>query len=234
MAGDWIKLQKDTPDKPEVLAIASRLNLDPDAVVGKLVRIWCWFDTHTVNGNASCVTFSFLDRITGVTGFAEQVALIGWLVQDGHNLRLPNFEYHNGETAKQRALGKNRAEKARSNAKSNAPIVIKSLPEKRREEKRRESNNKSVRDTRFEDFWSAWPKSDRKQDKAKCHDKWIDSNLDALLVIILADIEAKKLTRKWQDEDGKFIEAPLVYLNNKRWEDGSGSQSAPSAWAGAI
>lgn len=138
MAGDWIKLQKDTPDKPEVLAIASRLNLDPDAVVGKLVRIWCWFDTHTVNGNASCVTFSFLDRITGVTGFAEQVALIGWLVQDGHDLRLPNFEYHNGETAKQRALGKNRAEKARSNAKSNAPIVTKSLPEKRREEKKRE------------------------------------------------------------------------------------------------
>jgi hypothetical protein len=44
MAGDWIKLQKDTPDKPEVLAIATRMNLDPDAVVGKLVRIWSWFD----------------------------------------------------------------------------------------------------------------------------------------------------------------------------------------------
>lgn len=102
-----------------------------------------------------------------------------------------------------------------------------------REGKGRERKTKETQ-TRFEDFWSAWPKSDRKQDKAKCHEKWIDSNLDALLVIILADVEAKKLTRKWQDDDGKFIEAPLVYLNNKRWEDGSGSQSAPSAWAGAI
>lgn len=139
MAGDWIKLQKDTFDKPEVLAIATRMDIDPDAVVGKLCRIWAWFDTHTTHGNASCVTFSFVDRYVGVTGFAEQVALVGWLAQDGHDLRLPNFDYHNGETSKTRALGKNRAEKARSNARSNAPCVTKSLPEKRREEK---SNSK--------------------------------------------------------------------------------------------
>ena len=92
MAGDWIKLQKDTPDKPEVLAIATRLNLDPDAVVGKLVRGWSWFDTHTTDGNARSVTFPFLDRLCGVTGFAEQVAMVGWLEQDGQDLRVPNFD----------------------------------------------------------------------------------------------------------------------------------------------
>ena len=139
MAGDWIKLQKDTFDKPEVLAIATRMGIDPDAVVGKLGRIWSWFDTHTVDGNASCVTFSFIDRYVGVSGFAEQVALVGWLVQNGHDLTLPNFDYHNGETAKTRALTKNRVEKHRSNANGNASGngngVTKSLPEKRREEK---------------------------------------------------------------------------------------------------
>lgn len=135
MAGDWIKLQKDTPDKPEVLAIATRLGLDPDAVVGKLVRIWSWFDTHTTDGNAQSVTYSFLDRLTGVTGFAEQVALVGWLEQDGHDLRLPNFGNHNGETAKTRAQGKNRTQKHRSNAESNGASVTKTSPEKRREEK---------------------------------------------------------------------------------------------------
>lgn len=139
MAGDWIKLQKDTPDKPEVLAIATRMNLDPDAVVGKLVRIWSWFDTHTIDGNANSVTFSLLDRLAGVTGFAEQMTFVGWLDQKGHVLTLPNFEYHNGETAKKRALGKNRQDKFRnndeSNAKSNASNVTETLPEKRREEK---------------------------------------------------------------------------------------------------
>lgn len=139
MAGDWIKLQKDTPDKPEVLAIATRMNLDPDAVVGKLVRIWSWFDTHTIDGNANSVTFSLLDRLAGVTGFAEQMTFVGWLDQKGHVLTLPNFEYHNGETAKKRALGKNRQDKFRnndeSNAKNNASSVTETLPEKRREEK---------------------------------------------------------------------------------------------------
>lgn len=139
MAGDWIKLQKDTPDKPEVLAMASRLSIDQDAVVGKLVRVWAWFDTHTTNGNASSVTFSFLDRLTGVTGFAEQMALIGWLVQSGHDLTLPNFGYHNGDTAKKRALTKNRVEKVRNTLENdetcNASSVTKALPEKRREEK---------------------------------------------------------------------------------------------------
>jgi hypothetical protein len=139
MAGDWIKLQKDTPDKPEVLAIASRMNLDPDAVVGKLVRIWSWFDTHTVDGNALSVTYALLDRLAGITGFAEQMSFVGWLNQEGHVLSLPNFEYHNGETAKKRALGKNRQDKHRSNdesnANSNASSVTKALPEKRREEK---------------------------------------------------------------------------------------------------
>jgi hypothetical protein len=139
MAGDWIKLQKDTPDKPEVLAIASRMNLDPDAVVGKLVRIWSWFDTHTVDGNALSVTYALLDRLAGITGFAEQMSFVGWLNQEGHVLSLPNFEYHNGETAKKRALGKNRQDKHRSNdesnANSNASNVTNALPEKRREEK---------------------------------------------------------------------------------------------------
>ena len=138
MAGDWIKMQKDTPDKPEVLAIASRLGIDPDAVVGKLVRVWSWFDSHTSDGNAECVTFSFIDRLASVTGFAEQMAMVGWIAQKGHTLSLPNFVFHNGKTAKTRALGKNRTENHRGNAKtnaeSNADSVTKTSPEKRREE----------------------------------------------------------------------------------------------------
>lgn len=137
MAGDWIKLQKDTPDKPEVLAMASKLGLDSDAIVGKLVRVWCWFDTHTVDGNALSVTYSFLDRLSGVTGFAEQMESVGWLTQSDHVLSLPNFDYHTGNTAKRRALTKNRVENVRSNVQS----VTKALPEKRREEKIKNTSN---------------------------------------------------------------------------------------------
>lgn len=70
---------------------------------------------------------------------------------------------------------------------------------------------------RFDEFWASWPKSERKQDKAKCHEKWIERGLDALADEILADVALKKQTDKWQKG---FIEAPEVYINNKRWEDG--------------
>lgn len=76
---------------------------------------------------------------------------------------------------------------------------------------------------RFPEFWAAWPKHERKQDKAKCLAKWKRERLDVVADAILADIQTKTQTRKWQDG---FIEAPLVYLNGKRWEDGVQPQSA--------
>lgn len=79
--------------------------------------------------------------------------------------------------------------------------------------------------TRFDDFWNAWPKSERKQDRSKCADKWKSNGFDDLSEVILADIATKKLTQKWQ---GGFIEAPEVYLNNRRWEDGV-TPDAPAA-----
>jgi hypothetical protein len=52
MAGDWIKFDTSTPDKPEVFEMAAELGIDPDAVVGKLLRVWKWFDQQTTDGNA--------------------------------------------------------------------------------------------------------------------------------------------------------------------------------------
>ena len=100
MAGEWLKFEKATPDKPEVFAIASALSIDPDAVVGKLIRVWSWFDTHTVSGNAAGVTLALLDRISGVSGFASAMKDQGWLEHGPAGVSLPNFERHTGETAK--------------------------------------------------------------------------------------------------------------------------------------
>ena len=85
------------------------------------------------------------------------------------------------------------------------------------------------------EVWDAWPASERKQDKAKCEEK-LKAILKAepgILDAILADIAIKKLTDKWR---GGFIEAPLVYLNGRRWEDGvqPGSQQSTHSEAGFI
>jgi hypothetical protein len=36
--------------------------------------------------------------------------------------------------------------------------------------------------------------------------------------LILAHVESLKLSQSWRKNGGEFVPAPLVYLNNKRWE----------------
>ncbi|MDQ7207684.1 DnaT-like ssDNA-binding domain-containing protein [Serratia fonticola] len=129
MAASWIKVEVITPDKPEVFQLSEIMNLDPDAVLGKLVRLWAWADQQTIDGNAKCnaasVTKNAVDRITFVSGFADALISVGWLAFNGETLIFPNFERHNGNSSKKRALTNDRVTKSRqmkrsSNAKGNA------------------------------------------------------------------------------------------------------------------
>lgn len=144
MAGDWMKVEKTTPDKPEIDAISAALGIDPDAAFGKCFRVWRWFDDHTTDGNAPSVTANAIDRRAGVPGFADAMAAVGWLVSTESGVSLPKFDRHNGETSKARALTAKRVAscKTKSNAKGNAPTVTSPLPNALpREEKRREEEN---------------------------------------------------------------------------------------------
>ncbi len=136
MAGDWLKFEKATSDKPEVYAMADRLKIDPDAIVGKLLRVWGWFDSHTEAGNAPGVTCALLDRLASVSGFADAMLSVGWLSRAGDGFTLPNFDRHNGQTAKKRSLTSKRV--AVHRAKSNGAGVTSALA---REEKNREEKN---------------------------------------------------------------------------------------------
>ena len=183
MAGDWLKFDKATPDKPEVFAIAAELEIDPDAVVGKLMRVWSWFDTHTENGNAVRVTPALLDRCAGVTGFVAAMQKSGWMVVEDGGCRLPNFDRHCGETAKARGLGAKRSAAFKTR---NAPSVTSALPreEKRREEKKEQkkeqaspSGSRLAADWQLPDDWRAWAEAERpgvlvSEEAAKFADYW--------------------------------------------------------------
>lgn len=130
MAGDWIKVDCTTPDKPEMVSLANALGIDQDAAVGKCLRVWIWADQQSTNGNAISVTESFLDRITYCKGFAAAMKSVGWLVVDGEKLTLPHFDRHNGQTAKTRALTRDRVKSSRSKRDNcNDDSVTASLPE---------------------------------------------------------------------------------------------------------
>ena len=147
----WLKFDTATPEKPEIMAITMALGFDdPDLTVGKLLKVWRWFDQHSVDGNARGVTAALLDRVIGVSGMCAAMSNVGWLDIEEGGLSLPNFERHNGKTAKDRALTAQRVAKSRAkteavdstnatgNDQGNAAIVTGALP---REEKRREDSS---------------------------------------------------------------------------------------------
>ena len=178
MAGDWIKVEENMTDKPEVAEIAALLSIsDPDAVAGKLLRVWSW---ATRNCNADGVTNvtakPFIDRCAGVTGFSDAMIGVEWLGVGDGKLFFPNFTRHCSQTAKERANTNRRVSKHRE--KSNDKTVTnvtpkplqKPLPEKRREEyikKERESGDSRHRRPTLSQAKSAASQIGITEDKAE-------------------------------------------------------------------
>lgn len=136
MAGDWIKVEKATPGKPEVMAVADELGIHVAHAFGLCVQFWMWCDDQMTDGHARRVTNVTLDAHFGHAGFATALVNVGWLRVRQGSLEVPNFDRHLSESAKNRALSGRRQQKRRGN------IVTEMSRSKRdecvtREEKRR-------------------------------------------------------------------------------------------------
>jgi hypothetical protein len=70
----------------------------------------------------------------------------------------------------------------------------------------------------FEDFWNAWPRSTRKGGKSTCKAKWDKLGLDIQADQIIKHVEWMKTTDAWKKAEGAYIPAPLVYINQQRWD----------------
>lgn len=191
MAGDWLKIEKATLGKPEVFAIAQALEIDSDEVIGKLLRVWDWFDTYTTDGKTPRLMLKRLEQVLGCTQFLKAMQDVGWLKVTANFAELPNFDRHNGQTAKARALGKNRAKSHRSKSEaSNAasvtqsvtptvtqsvtqsvtnvtqtvtqPVTQRALPEKRREEIEKRRGNGAPAPFPSKIYNKAWVSSEPK------------------------------------------------------------------------
>lgn len=135
MAGDWIKMRTDLDEDPSVIGIALATGLEEDVVVGKLWKLWKWANQQTRDGNAVGVSEKWVDRYLRVDGFSAAMAKFGWLVVSEDGINFPNFDRHNGKSAKERALTAKRV--ARHAAKNtNGDLTVAPLP---REEKRRDN-----------------------------------------------------------------------------------------------
>lgn len=135
MAGDWIKVEHTTPDKPELVRMASALRADQDMVMGKLLRVWIWADANSVNGASIGVTEAFIDRLAVRRGFAAALRSVGWLAGEDGALTFPQFARHNGNSAKARVETNRRVTEHRERNKNVTPPPLQQpLPETEKEE----------------------------------------------------------------------------------------------------
>jgi hypothetical protein len=145
MAGDWIKMRTALANDPAVIAIALDLDKSEFEVVGMLHHLWSWADSQSQDGHVKRVTEKWIDRYVHHAGFAKSMSGAGWLVIEESGITFPNFERHNGESAKKRAEAAERQRISRENKRlgivtdSSQDTCDKSVT---REEKRREEKNK--------------------------------------------------------------------------------------------
>lgn len=146
MAGDWIKMRIDLQSHPKIVRILSATGADKFRTVGGLHAVWSVFDTHSADGVLHGYTPELLDHVIGWPGLSAAMIAVDWLAYDGaETLSLPEFEEHNGQSAKRRAEDQKRKRKARSACPQSVRNLSASDADKKRtrEEKRRVSNSEA-------------------------------------------------------------------------------------------
>ena len=239
MAGDWIKFEHATTDKPEVFGISQLLGIDPDAVIGKLLRLWSWCDQQSVAGDLN-ISAPFLDRLTHQPGFAAALIEVGWMKATAQGLRIPNFDRHNGQTAKVRAESNRRIANHRArngtapepcngnvteiplhegglcNGKSVTNSLPKPLPEKRREEDRKREG-KSAPSSEPETEPEQPPPAVRLSDIPKAEEVVAHGALIGVLEADCRAWHAERVSEGWADRSGLTIGNWRAFLRG--WRD---------------
>ena len=110
--GQWIKWTKGLVRKPEIVRIGDAMSISDGEAAARCMEVWEWADDITVDGFVEGVGIRAVDRIAG-DGFGQALIDVGWLIVDDHGLTFPNFQRHNGRSAKARGLDADRKRRSR-------------------------------------------------------------------------------------------------------------------------
>lgn len=225
MAGDWIKMATTLDTNPHVLEMVDLLEREVLHVIGMLWKVWSWADAHSLDGNALRVTDVTLDRFTNCPGFADALRKVGWLEGRDRALSFPRFAEHNGQTAKNRALCKDRVTKNR-NALRVTDVTQEPLPEKRREEKRKKEEKETAAGAAtFSDFdawWSLYPKKSGKDAARRAYQNAVKKLRAAGAANGEAHGRLLEALRRYAASPkaaSRYCWNPATWLNQGHWED---------------
>lgn len=110
---NWIKVLNTLPRSRAVFALARALKCKRHAALGLAIEWLCWLDENSSDGETGMLDAEISDML-GWQGAAEALSSIGWIShgEDGCVVAV-DFEAHNGESAKKRAMDAKRKERER-------------------------------------------------------------------------------------------------------------------------
>ena len=171
-----------------------------------------FFDTFEETDNLTDEEFGRLIRAAGyyATGKDEWESMITG------NERYA-FPFLKGQIDRNNKISKARAKAGASKNNQNGTNDNKPEQNETKGNKRKQKEQDEQLMARFERFWLAYPRHVNKQAALKAFKK-INPD-DAVMEIILREIEHQSKSAQWTKDNGQFIPHPATWLNGNRWED---------------
>lgn len=229
---EWIKWRKKLVRDPRVLIVSRVCHTNRVTVRGALVTLWCLADEYAeADGRLPGYTPDDIDAECELPGFCRALPP-DWMRVDGDSVYLPNYQEHNGTTAKKRAEGKSRQRRHRSVTDLSRDSCDKRVTRGRGRVRVRDNppsppvggnvgdsadSANDIAGASFDTFWSAYPK---KVGKGKAREAWAKLRPGkALAAEILGAVHRQRGCADWLRDGGRYIPNPATWLNQHRWED---------------
>jgi hypothetical protein len=107
-------MRVDLWDDPRVLKLCNELDIAEATAIGGLYRLWSLADSHSTDGILPGYSTAIIDKRTGIPGFSVALVKVDWLDLGDNGAVIPEFEIHNGSSAKRRAQAAVRKQRERA------------------------------------------------------------------------------------------------------------------------
>ena len=208
MAGDWIKFRKKLLKDGRVKTLSRLCHAHSVTVIGALVTLWSLADDYAEDsGLLPGYTTDDINREVGIENFCESMPEDWMLVKSDGSILLPNYQQHNGLTAKKRAGANQRQASRRRHAReanvSRTQRDKSVTREEKRGEEKKEENPLPLLPFASSEFATAWS-------------EWIAHRAEIKKPLKARAIEAQfEVFRKWGE--GKSIESIRASIRNQ-WQ----------------
>lgn len=222
--------------KPEFFTSEDIVNLSPMARL-LYIATWCEADKE---GRLVWKPMTFKLRYfpgdsCDIKALCDELVASGLVRLYGDGLaHIPQFSKHQHVNPRESASTLPQPEERRNPTRGDASARVNSEidPQGGREGKGKEGDTRDdSRDDHpgFSEFWETWPTNDRKQAKGKCLEAWKKASAERDAALVVAHVRSLKNSDSWRKNGGEFVPAPLVYLNQRRWEG-----AEPSTLGGTV